>query len=187
MVRASTPPSTTTRGEFGPYPYGHLSFVERPGNGTGMHAEASMVTFTEGIRSLGAERRSGEPQSPVRGRRPRDGPPVDGPVRTCRGCTGDVGEPCLVLRDEGRGARQGVGLFGGFCASCGSRIHTRRFAAVNRCSVVSTRTCPIARALRALCVERVHRRGASEWRAAAPARDASTGSGASGDDARSVS
>ena len=34
--------------EFGPYPYGHLSFVERPGNGAGMHAEASVITFTEG-------------------------------------------------------------------------------------------------------------------------------------------
>ncbi len=35
--------------QFGPYRYGHLSVVERPGNGTGMHAEASMLTFTEGI------------------------------------------------------------------------------------------------------------------------------------------
>lgn len=34
--------------EFGPYPYGHLSFVEQPANGTGMHAAASVITFTEG-------------------------------------------------------------------------------------------------------------------------------------------
>ena len=35
--------------QFGPYPYAHLSVVERPGNGTGMHADASMLTFTEGV------------------------------------------------------------------------------------------------------------------------------------------
>jgi ABC-2 type transport system permease protein len=34
--------------QFGPYPYNHISFVERPGNGTGMHADASMITYTEG-------------------------------------------------------------------------------------------------------------------------------------------
>ena len=45
---ASRPPSTTTRRQFGPYPYSHISVVERPGNGTGMHADASMLTFTEG-------------------------------------------------------------------------------------------------------------------------------------------
>ena len=35
--------------QFGPYRYSHLSVVERPGNGTGMHAEASMITYTEGF------------------------------------------------------------------------------------------------------------------------------------------
>jgi ABC-2 type transport system permease protein len=35
--------------QFGPYRYGHLSVVERPGNGTGMHAEASMITHEEGF------------------------------------------------------------------------------------------------------------------------------------------
>lgn len=34
---------------FGPYPYSHLSVVERPGGGIGMHAEASMLTFSEGF------------------------------------------------------------------------------------------------------------------------------------------
>ena len=34
--------------EFGAYPYGHLTFAEHPGNGTGMHADAAMITFTEG-------------------------------------------------------------------------------------------------------------------------------------------
>ena len=34
--------------EFGPSRYGHISFVERPAPGTGMHADASMITFTEG-------------------------------------------------------------------------------------------------------------------------------------------
>ncbi|HEX6862602.1 MAG TPA: hypothetical protein VF414_07300, partial [Thermoanaerobaculia bacterium] len=35
--------------QFGPYRYGHLSVVERPGNGTGMHAEAGMLSYAEGF------------------------------------------------------------------------------------------------------------------------------------------
>ncbi|OJT26045.1 hypothetical protein BO221_09440 [Archangium sp. Cb G35] len=36
--------------QFGPYPYRHLSIVEHPGRlGTGMHAEASMLTHGEGF------------------------------------------------------------------------------------------------------------------------------------------
>jgi hypothetical protein len=35
--------------QFGPYPYSHISVVERPGEGTGMHAEDSMLTYTEGV------------------------------------------------------------------------------------------------------------------------------------------
>jgi ABC-2 type transport system permease protein len=34
---------------FGPYRYGQLTVVERPGNGTGMHADASMITHAEGF------------------------------------------------------------------------------------------------------------------------------------------
>lgn len=34
---------------FGPYPYGHLAIVERPGNGTGLHAEAGLLTYSEGF------------------------------------------------------------------------------------------------------------------------------------------
>ncbi len=34
---------------FGPYRYGHLTVVERPGNGTGMHAETAMITHGEGF------------------------------------------------------------------------------------------------------------------------------------------
>jgi ABC-2 type transport system permease protein len=34
---------------FGPYRYGYLSVVERPGNGTGMHADAAMITHAEGF------------------------------------------------------------------------------------------------------------------------------------------
>jgi hypothetical protein len=34
---------------FGPYPRGYLSVVERPGNGTGMHADAGMITHAEGF------------------------------------------------------------------------------------------------------------------------------------------
>jgi ABC-2 type transport system permease protein len=36
--------------QFGPYPYGHLSIVENPaGPGTGMHAEASMISHGQGV------------------------------------------------------------------------------------------------------------------------------------------
>lgn len=35
--------------EFGPYKHGHLTLVEHPGNGTGMHADASMISFSEGF------------------------------------------------------------------------------------------------------------------------------------------
>ncbi|MFD2516015.1 M1 family aminopeptidase [Pontibacter locisalis] len=35
--------------QFGPYEYSHLSFVERPGMGTGMHADASMISYAEGF------------------------------------------------------------------------------------------------------------------------------------------
>ncbi len=34
---------------FGPYRYGHLTVVEHPGNGVGLHAEASMLTHSEGF------------------------------------------------------------------------------------------------------------------------------------------
>jgi ABC-2 type transport system permease protein len=35
--------------QFGPYPYSYLSVVERPGEGTGMHAEPGMITHAEGF------------------------------------------------------------------------------------------------------------------------------------------
>ncbi|HEX7181129.1 MAG TPA: hypothetical protein VF756_04750 [Thermoanaerobaculia bacterium] len=35
--------------QFGPYRYSHLSVVERPGNGTGIHAEASLLSYAEGF------------------------------------------------------------------------------------------------------------------------------------------
>lgn len=35
--------------QFGPYRYSHLSVVERPGNGTSLHAEPSMITYEEGF------------------------------------------------------------------------------------------------------------------------------------------
>jgi ABC-2 type transport system permease protein len=38
--------------EYGPYRYGHLTFVERPGNGTGMHADPGMISFLEGAALL---------------------------------------------------------------------------------------------------------------------------------------
>lgn len=41
--------------QFGPYPYRHISLVERPGHGMGMHAEAGMITFQEGFSLLNPE------------------------------------------------------------------------------------------------------------------------------------
>jgi ABC-2 type transport system permease protein len=35
--------------QFGPYRYGYLSVVERPGNGLGIHAEAGMLSYAEGF------------------------------------------------------------------------------------------------------------------------------------------
>ncbi len=35
--------------QFGPYRYRHLSVVERPGHGTGIHADASMLSYSEGF------------------------------------------------------------------------------------------------------------------------------------------
>ena len=37
--------------QFGPYPYSHLSIVEGPGNGVGMHAEAAFLSYSEGFTS----------------------------------------------------------------------------------------------------------------------------------------
>ena len=44
-IRASLDFYTTN---FGAYPYRHLTFAEHPGIGTGMHADAGLITFTEG-------------------------------------------------------------------------------------------------------------------------------------------
>ena len=111
---ASGPPSTTTPGSSVPIRTAiSLRRASRQRRGNARRGQHDHV-HRRG-RPLGIERRSREPRSSVRGRRTRDGPPVDGPVCACRGCPGDVGEPCLVLRDEGRGARQGDrGSFGGF-------------------------------------------------------------------------
>lgn len=38
--------------EFGSYDYKYISIIEAPGNGVGMHAEASMLTYTEGFNRL---------------------------------------------------------------------------------------------------------------------------------------
>jgi ABC-2 type transport system permease protein len=35
--------------ELGPYRYGQISVVERPGNGTGIHADAGMLSYAEGF------------------------------------------------------------------------------------------------------------------------------------------
>jgi ABC-2 type transport system permease protein len=48
MVRSIRASLDYYTAQFGPYPRAWLSVVERPGNGTGMHADAGMLTFTEG-------------------------------------------------------------------------------------------------------------------------------------------
>lgn len=49
MIRAIRASLDYYTREFGPYQYKHLSVVERPGNGTGMHAEASLISHAEGF------------------------------------------------------------------------------------------------------------------------------------------
>jgi ABC-2 type transport system permease protein len=49
MVRSIRASLDYFTAQFGPYRYGHLSVVERPGNGTGIHADASMLTYAEGF------------------------------------------------------------------------------------------------------------------------------------------
>lgn len=49
---------------FGPYEYSHLSFVERAGRGTGMHADATMITYTEGFAHLQPKEEAGNPDVP---------------------------------------------------------------------------------------------------------------------------
>jgi ABC-2 type transport system permease protein len=48
MVRSIRASLDYYTAQFGPYPRTWLNVVERPGNGTGMHADAGMLTFTEG-------------------------------------------------------------------------------------------------------------------------------------------
>ncbi|WP_128544789.1 hypothetical protein [Larkinella soli] len=50
--------------EFGPYGYNFLSVVERPGNGTGMHAEAGMITHGEGFTAWNPEQGPGSHDHP---------------------------------------------------------------------------------------------------------------------------
>jgi ABC-2 type transport system permease protein len=45
--------------QFGPYPYDHLTLVEHPGNGSGMHADASIISFSEGFTQWGGKDTNG--------------------------------------------------------------------------------------------------------------------------------
>ncbi len=49
MVRGARASLDYYTEQFGPYPYRHLTLVERSGNGTGMSANASMLTYSEGF------------------------------------------------------------------------------------------------------------------------------------------
>ncbi|KUG08513.1 ABC transporter permease [Solirubrum puertoriconensis] len=50
--------------QFGPYRYKHLSIVERPGLGTGMHADASMISHGEGFTFWNPENTPGSHDHP---------------------------------------------------------------------------------------------------------------------------
>ena len=115
MVRSVRASLDYYTAQFGPYPYRHLSLVEHPGHGTGMHADASMLTYTEGFSLWN----------------PKDDPrSLDLPfavvahemahqwdasrTRIRRGSAGADREPRLVLRDAGRGERHAdASSFGG--------------------------------------------------------------------------
>jgi hypothetical protein len=49
MVRSVRASLDYYTAQFGPYQSGYLSFVERPGLGTGMHADSRMITYAEGF------------------------------------------------------------------------------------------------------------------------------------------
>jgi hypothetical protein len=49
MVRSIRASLSYYTEQFGPYQYNQLNVVERPGNGTGMHADAGMITHAEGF------------------------------------------------------------------------------------------------------------------------------------------
>ncbi|HEY0932010.1 MAG TPA: hypothetical protein VGE27_18990 [Gemmatimonas sp.] len=48
-LRSITASLTYYTAQFGRYPYTHLTMVERPGEGTGLHADASMLSHSEGF------------------------------------------------------------------------------------------------------------------------------------------
>ena len=50
-------------GQFGPYPYGHITLVERPGIG-GMSAQSSLITFQEGFSLMDLEGGSRDHDAP---------------------------------------------------------------------------------------------------------------------------
>ena len=114
--------------------------------GTGMHAEASMITYGQGV-PFWNPKDEREPRFPVRGGGARDGAPVDASRTHSSRAPPFLSESLAwysamqVVKDVTR-AR---------AASAAPELHAaalsvpRRSAAVNRCSGRSTRTCPTAR------------------------------------------
>ncbi|MBL0938427.1 MAG: ABC transporter permease [Gemmatimonadaceae bacterium] len=49
MVESITASLALYSERYGPYPFTHLTAAEHPGNGSGMHADASILTFSEGF------------------------------------------------------------------------------------------------------------------------------------------
>ena len=47
VLRSATDALAYYSAQYGPYPYDHLTIVERAGDGTGMHADASIIRYTE--------------------------------------------------------------------------------------------------------------------------------------------
>ncbi|HEX8392827.1 MAG TPA: hypothetical protein VF665_10765 [Longimicrobium sp.] len=59
ILRATTASLDYYTRHFGPYPRDYLTFVERPGEGTGMHADAGMISYAGGFDSWGADAGAG--------------------------------------------------------------------------------------------------------------------------------
>jgi ABC-type transport system involved in multi-copper enzyme maturation permease subunit len=52
MVRSAQAALSYYSTQFGPYPFRHLRFIEHPGSGKGMHADANTIDYTEGFSLL---------------------------------------------------------------------------------------------------------------------------------------
>ena len=150
--------------QFGPYPYRHLTVVERPPNGTGMHADASMITHGEDFPSESRDKpRSLDlPFAVVAHEMGHQW----GSLCVRRRGTGHGREPRLVLLDD-------VRRTGDRAASAAAEFHAAALCLSadppGSTAGGSIHISPTARDPFAVRAERVRRRGADQWVAAAPA------------------